>query len=61
MMLRHSLRSAIDQDQFELHYQPLVDLQSSRIVSAEALIRWQHPELGLLRPDLSFRWPRRPA
>jgi len=52
MMLRHSLRGAIDQDQFELHYQPLVDLQSSRIVSAEALIRWQHPELGLLRPDL---------
>ena len=52
MMLRHSLRGAIDQDQFELHYQPLVDLQSSRIVSAEALIRWHHPELGLLRPDL---------
>ena len=52
MMLRHSMREAIDNDQFELHYQPLVDLHSSRIVSAEALIRWQHPELGLLRPDL---------
>jgi diguanylate cyclase (GGDEF)-like protein len=52
MMLRHSMREAIDKDQFELHYQPLVDLQSSRIVSAEALVRWQHPQLGLLRPDL---------
>jgi EAL domain-containing protein (putative c-di-GMP-specific phosphodiesterase class I) len=46
------MREAIDKDQFELHYQPLVDLQSSRIVSAEALVRWQHPQLGLLRPDL---------
>ena len=52
MMIRHSMREAIDNDQFELHYQPLVDLQSSTIVSAEALIRWQHPQLGLLRPDL---------
>ena len=52
MMLRHSLRTAIDEDQFQLHYQPLVDLRSGKIVSAEALIRWQHPQLGLLRPDL---------
>jgi PAS domain S-box-containing protein/diguanylate cyclase (GGDEF)-like protein len=52
MMLRHSLRQAIEQDQFELHYQPLVDMQSGHIVSAEALIRWRHPDLGLLRPDL---------
>jgi PAS domain S-box-containing protein/diguanylate cyclase (GGDEF)-like protein len=52
MILRHSMRDAIDQNQFELHYQPLVDLHSSNIVSAEALIRWQHPELGLLRPDM---------
>jgi PAS domain S-box-containing protein/diguanylate cyclase (GGDEF)-like protein len=52
MLLRHSLRSAIESDQFQLHYQPLVDLRSGKIVSAEALIRWQHPHLGLLRPDL---------
>jgi EAL domain-containing protein (putative c-di-GMP-specific phosphodiesterase class I) len=45
------MRHAIQHDQFELHYQPLVDLKSGRIVSAEALIRWQHPELGLLRPE----------
>ena len=52
MMICHSMRDAIDNNQFELHYQPLVDLQTSTIVSAEALIRWQHPQLGLLRPDL---------
>ncbi len=52
LMLRHSLREAIRQDQFEVHYQPIVDLDSGQIVSAEALVRWQHPELGLLRPDL---------
>jgi len=52
MTIRHSMRDAIDHDEFELHYQPLVDLQTSTIVSAEALIRWQHPQLGLLRPDL---------
>jgi PAS domain S-box-containing protein/diguanylate cyclase (GGDEF)-like protein len=52
MMLRHSMRHAIEHDEFELHYQPLVDLESGSIVSAEALIRWRHPELGLLRPDL---------
>jgi PAS domain S-box-containing protein/diguanylate cyclase (GGDEF)-like protein len=52
MMLRQSMREAISKDQFELHYQPLIDLKSGKIVSAEALIRWQHPQLGLLRPDL---------
>jgi len=52
MVLRHSLRSAIEQDHLELHYQPLVDLRSGKIVSAEALVRWHHPDLGLLRPDL---------
>jgi EAL domain-containing protein (putative c-di-GMP-specific phosphodiesterase class I) len=45
------MREAIGKDQFELHYQPLVDLQSGRIVGAEALVRWRHPELGMLGPD----------
>ena len=52
MILRHSLRKAIETNQLELHYQPLVDLRSGKIVSAEALVRWHHPDLGLLRPDL---------
>ena len=52
MMLRHSMPEAIGKGQFKLHYQPLVDLVSGRIVGGEALVRWQHPELGLLGPDL---------
>ncbi len=44
------LRHAIDRDEFVLHYQPRVDLDSGCIVGAEALIRWQHPERGLLPP-----------
>jgi EAL domain-containing protein (putative c-di-GMP-specific phosphodiesterase class I) len=52
MVLRHSLRKAIEEKQFKLHYQPLVDLVSGTIVGAEALVRWNHPELGLQRPDI---------
>lgn len=44
------MRKAIDDEAFELHYQPIVDLQSGEIVKAEALIRWQHPEKGLVYP-----------
>jgi EAL domain-containing protein (putative c-di-GMP-specific phosphodiesterase class I) len=49
--LRHSdLRRAIDRREFVLHYQPVVELTTLRIVGLEALIRWQHPERGLLSP-----------
>lgn len=52
MALRRSLQDGISHDQFQLHYQPLVELATGRIVGAEALVRWNHPELGLQRPDL---------
>ncbi len=44
------LRRALDNAEFEVHYQPIVDLDGERTVGAEALIRWRHPERGLLPP-----------
>jgi diguanylate cyclase (GGDEF)-like protein len=48
--MENSLRLALDRREFLLHYQPLVDLESGRIIGAEALLRWQHPEQGLVPP-----------
>jgi diguanylate cyclase (GGDEF)-like protein/PAS domain S-box-containing protein len=45
------LRTAIADQAFELHYQPIVDLSTNRIVSVEALVRWRHPERGLIPPS----------
>ena len=44
------LREALEQEQFELHYQSIVDLQDNRVVGFETLIRWQHPYDGLIMP-----------
>ncbi len=48
--LAADLRTAIRKNQFELHYQPRVDLNSGRLVGLEALLRWNHPERGLVYP-----------
>src|SRR4051794_15092159 len=44
------LTHALEHDEFRVYYQPIIDLQSSRLAGAEALVRWQHPERGLLSP-----------
>jgi diguanylate cyclase (GGDEF)-like protein len=51
LSIETGLRHALDRGEFLLHYQPLVSLQGGRIAGFEALLRWQHPQLGLLRPD----------
>jgi diguanylate cyclase len=49
--LENGLRRAISRNEFELHYQPKVDVESGRIDSAEALIRWRDPKRGLIAPS----------
>ncbi|QWG14486.1 EAL domain-containing protein [Bradyrhizobium sediminis] len=52
MMLAADLHLAIERQEFELYYQPQVELESGRIVGLEALIRWNHPTRGLLLPTV---------
>lgn len=51
--LEHALRLAIEREEFELYYQPKVSLDDGRICGSEALIRWHHPDHGMISP-LSF-------
>jgi len=49
--IEHDLRDAIKNDQYELHYQPKWELHSGNICGLEVLVRWQHPDYGLVYPD----------
>lgn len=49
--LEAELRSAVRNGQLKLHYQPIVDLKTGKVSALEALVRWEHPERGMLSPD----------
>jgi predicted signal transduction protein with EAL and GGDEF domain len=51
MVLEQNLRKALDRNELEMYYQPQIDAASGRIIGAEALMRWNHPVLGLVAPD----------
>jgi diguanylate cyclase (GGDEF)-like protein/PAS domain S-box-containing protein len=51
LMLENRLWQALEQNEFELYLQPQVELATQRIIGAEALLRWHHPELGMVGPD----------
>jgi diguanylate cyclase (GGDEF)-like protein len=52
LKLEGDLRQALDRKEFRLAYQPIVDLAEGRVAGFESLLRWQHPERGLTRPDV---------
>lgn len=49
--VEHDLHRAVERDELRLHWQPIVELDTRNIVAAEALLRWEHPERGLVMPD----------
>jgi len=51
LLLEHELRRAMERNQLVLHYQPQVDLKTGKVLGVEALLRWQHPHLGLIAPS----------
>jgi diguanylate cyclase (GGDEF)-like protein/PAS domain S-box-containing protein len=50
-LIENNLRRALECHEFTLHYQPMVDLETNRITGVEALLRWEHPEWGLVLPE----------
>ncbi|MEA3419577.1 MAG: GGDEF domain-containing phosphodiesterase, partial [Campylobacterota bacterium] len=50
LSLHNEMHEALKNHEFVLHYQPIIDLQTDNIIGAEALIRWQHPERGMIAP-----------
>ncbi len=51
MTLEQDLRKALDENQFEVYYQPQIEVSSQKVVGVEALLRWHHPERGLVYPN----------
>jgi diguanylate cyclase (GGDEF)-like protein len=55
LRIENDLQHALEHDEFEVHYQPVVELETMKVSSIEALVRWQHPERGLLEPTEFIR------
>jgi diguanylate cyclase (GGDEF)-like protein/PAS domain S-box-containing protein len=53
--IENALRNAVDRQELSLHYQPRIDARNGDVVGVEALVRWQHPELGLVLPGRFIR------
>ncbi len=51
IILENSLRRTLERGELVVHYQPQIDVRTGKIICAEALVRWQHPELGMLLPE----------
>jgi EAL domain-containing protein (putative c-di-GMP-specific phosphodiesterase class I) len=51
LLMESSMRRAVAQQEFVLYYQPLVSLDTGQIIGVEALVRWHHPDLGMIMPD----------
>jgi len=52
MKLYNDIHQALSKNEFEMYYQPIVDAKTQEVVAAEALIRWNHSEYGMIRPDI---------
>lgn len=52
MILTHHLRNALGNNELQVYYQPILDLFCKRIIKAEALLRWKHPERGMIEPSI---------
>jgi len=51
LQLETDLRRAVERNEFRLHYQPLISLRTGRVIGLEALLRWEHPDRGLVQPN----------
>lgn len=49
--LENSLKAAFENDEFQIHYQPIIDIHKNEVIGVEALLRWQHPEKGMIQPS----------
>lgn len=61
LLLETELRQAIRNEQLVLHFQPQFNMKNTSLVGMEALVRWHHPEKGVVPPGISSPWPKKPV